>query len=207
MKRGLFITFEGMDGTGKSTQINLLKDRLAGEGHDVVLLREPGGTSISEKIREIILDNNNSEMCSTAEMMLYAAARAQLVEEVIKPALNSNKIVICDRFLDSSIAYQAFGRKLGDAVEVVNRFAINGTMPDLTIFLRAGVSLGAGRIKNREKDRIEMAPSDFHRRVYEGYAFLEREYPERIVGIDAEDSIENISKKIWDAVAGHREKL
>ena len=123
MSRGYFITFEGGDGSGKSTQIRLLEEHLREAGYDVVLTREPGGTAISEKIRELILDPANEEMDDMTEAFLYAAARAQLVSQLIKPALEEGKIVICDRFVDSSIAYQAFGRGLGDAVGVINTYA------------------------------------------------------------------------------------
>ena len=125
MSRGFFITFEGGDGSGKSTQIGILRDRLMEAGYDVILTREPGGTQISEKIRELILDPANSEMDDMTEAMLYAAARAQLVRQLIKPALTEGKVVICDRFVDSSIAYQGFGRGLGDAVGVINTYAVD----------------------------------------------------------------------------------
>ena len=125
MNRGYFITFEGGDGSGKSTQIGILRDSLIATGYDVVLTREPGGTAISEKIRELILDPENGEMDDMTEAFLYAAARAQLVRQLIKPALEEGKVVICDRFVDSSIAYQAYGRGLGDAVGVINTYAVD----------------------------------------------------------------------------------
>ena len=196
MKQGLFRTFEGGDGAGKSTQINLLADALKARGYEVVLTREPGGTPIGEKIREIILDKENGEMADMTEAMLYAAARAQIVSELIKPALATGKIVICDRFVDSSIAYQAFGRNLGDCVWGINQYAVDDCMPDLTILLKADPSIGSKRIDNREQDRIELASSDFHQRVYEGYLALEQAYPERIKGIDATGTIEDIAKAI-----------
>ncbi|MBQ5798030.1 MAG: dTMP kinase, partial [Firmicutes bacterium] len=125
-KRGLFITFEGPDGSGKTTQIHLLKEWLEAKGYQCVLSREPGGTIISEKIREIILDKEHKEMDSRAEALLYAAARAQHVAQVIEPALAAGTMVICDRFTDSSMAYQAYGRGLGDGVRVINEFATGG---------------------------------------------------------------------------------
>lgn len=196
----MFITFEGGDGSGKSTQITKLQNTLRKKGYDVLLTREPGGTLISERIRQLILDKNNREMMPVAEALLYAAARAQLVSQVIRPALEEGRIVICDRFLDSSTAYQGFGRQLGDAVNVINGFAIDGCMPDLTIFLKLDPEAGRGRIGSREKDRIEMEPDAFHRRVAEGYRWLEEHYPERILAVDASGSIEKIAATIEKAV-------
>ena len=196
MTRGYFITFEGGDGSGKSTQIALLRDWLVQAGYDVILTREPGGTRISEKIRELILDPDNQEMADMTEALLYAAARAQLVSQMIKPALEEGKVVICDRFVDSSIAYQAYGRGLGDAVGVINTYAVDGCMPDLTVLLRLDPEKGSSRIADREHDRIEQAPDAFHRKVYEGYLELEKNYPDRIVGIDASGTIDEIAEEI-----------
>ncbi len=196
MKQGYFITFEGGDGAGKSTQINILKDELTAAGYDVILTREPGGTQISEKIRELILDPANGEMDDMTEAFLYAAARAQIVRELIKPALAEGKVVICDRFVDSSIAYQAFGRGLGDAIGVINTYAVDGCMPDMTILLRLDPEKGSRRIADREHDRIEQASDAFHRKVYEGYLKLEEMYPDRIVGIDASGTINEIAEDI-----------
>lgn len=200
MTRGYFITFEGGDGSGKSTQIALLRDWLEHAGYDVILTREPGGTRISEKIRELILDPDNQEMADMTEALLYAAARAQLVSQMIKPALAEGKVVICDRFVDSSIAYQAYGRGLGDAVGVINTYAVDGCMPDLTILLRLDPEKGSSRIADREHDRIEQAPDAFHRKVYEGYLALEKAYPERIFGIDATGTIDEIAEEIRNRV-------
>ena len=196
MNRGFFITFEGGDGSGKSTQIGILRDRLTEAGYDVVLTREPGGTQISEKIRDLILDPANGEMDDMTEAMLYAAARAQLVRQLIKPALAEGKVVICDRFVDSSIAYQAYGRGLGDAVGVINTYAVDDCMPDLTILLKLDPERGSSRIAGREHDRIEQASDEFHRKVYEGYLKLEEMYPERILGIDAAGTIQEIAEEI-----------
>lgn len=196
MNRGFFITFEGGDGSGKSTQISILKESLIKKGYDVILTREPGGTDISEKIRELILDPENGEMEDITEAYLYAAARAQLVRQLIKPALEEGKVVICDRFVDSSIAYQGFGRDLGDAVGVINTYAVDDCMPDLTILLKLDPERGSSRIAGREHDRIEQASDEFHRKVYEGYLKLEEMYPERILGVDASGTIQEIAEEI-----------
>lgn len=206
MREGYFISFEGGDGSGKSTQIQILREFLEERGYDVILTREPGGTPISEKIRSIILDKANSEMDDMTEALLYAAARAQLVSQVIRPALEEGKVVICDRFVDSSMAYQAYARGLGDSVKSINAFAVGDCMPDLTILLKVNPQVGSSRIGNRERDRIELASIDFHKKVYEGYLQLEKLYPERIVGIDAADTIENISGIISERIAGLLER-
>ena len=202
MNNGLFITFEGGDGAGKSTQIDLLADHLRSRGCEVLLTREPGGTKISEKIRGVLLDPENREMAPVTEMMLYAAARAQLVAEVIKPALSEGKVVICERFLDSSLAYQSYGRDLGDAVLEVNQYAIDGCMPDVTIYLRVDPQIGRQRIQTRDQDRIESESERFHDRVHEGYEQLCLRYPDRITAIDAGGTIEEISQAIREEVTG-----
>ena len=136
MNKGCFITFEGIDGSGKSTQISLLEKKLRDAGYDVLLTREPGGTGIGEKIRSIILDPSNEEMDQMTEAYLYASSRAQLVRQVIVPAVNEGRIVICDRFIDSSIAYQAYGRQMGETIELLNSFAVGECLPDITFLLR-----------------------------------------------------------------------
>ena len=200
----MFITFEGGDGSGKSTQIEKLKCFLEQEGYQVLLTREPGGTQISEQVRQILLDPDNTKMSAITEMILYAAARAQLVEEVIRPALEQGTIVICDRFLDSSIAYQGYGRGLGDAVAEVNGIATGGLAPDLTIYLRLSPDKGRSRIKNREQDRIELESETFHDKVFQGYEALCRLHPDRIFTVDASQSIDTIAEKIKARV---REKI
>ncbi len=196
MKRGYFISFEGGDGSGKSTQIKLLKEYLENKGFNVILTREPGGTNIGEKIRNIILDPDNKEMDSMTEAMLYAASRAQHVAQVIKPAVDRGDIVICDRFVDSSIAYQGYGRGLGDSITIINSYAVAGYMPDFTFLLKLKPQAGSKRIEGREKDRIELEAVDFHQKVYDGYEALEKTYPDRIVGIDATGTIEEIKNII-----------
>lgn len=195
-QQGLFITFEGTDGSGKTTQIRLLQEWLQQRGYRCVLSREPGGTVISEKIREIILDKSHREMDARAEALLYAAARAQHVAQVIRPALAGGSMVICDRFTDSSIAYQAYGRGLGEDVAAINEFATGGLKPDVTFFLRLSPEMGQRRIEGRQQDRIEMEKMEFYRQVCRGYEELERREPKRIIGIEASDSIEAISAVI-----------
>lgn len=202
--KGKFITIEGTDGSGKSTQIELLMRYLQDKGLDVVFTREPGGTGISEKIREIILDINNKKMTGTTEALLYAAARSQHVEEKIIPAVNSGKIVICDRFVDSSIAYQGAARGLGaDMIMDINSFALHGIMPDLTLFFDLSPEKGILRKKNeRELDRLEAEKLEFHNKVYEGYKSLCGKYPERIQPINADQRVEDVFDNVRKAIDG-----
>ncbi len=206
MRRGLFITFEGPDGSGKTTQIDRLKAFIINKGYDAVLTREPGGTKIGEKIREIILDKNNTEMEYMTEALLYAAARAQHVSQVIKPALEEGKMVICDRFMDSSIAYQGFGRGLGDSVRVINEYAVNGCFPDITFLLKLDPEIGKIRIKVEDRDRLELEKLEYHKVVFRAYEELEKLYPERIIGIDANRSIDEISSEIQFHIEGLMDK-
>ena len=196
MKKGLFITMEGPDGSGKSTQIEEIKCFFEQRGDSVVLTREPGGTSIGEKIRTILLDRENKEMDPMTEAMLYAATRAQHVAQVIRPALKEGKHVICDRFLDSSIAYQGYGRGLGDCVSIINAYAVQDCMPDLTFLMKLKPEIGRKRIGENRQDRIEMETLDFHNQVFAGYEELELQFPERIVGIDASREVEEIREEI-----------
>ena len=196
MSNGYFISFEGVDGSGKSTQISKLKEYLEASGYEVVLSREPGGTDIGEQIRSVILDPNNQGMTAVTEALLYAASRAQHVHDVIAPAVEAGKVVICDRFVDSSIAYQQYGRKLGECVRIINGYAIDGCMPDLTFLLKVKPDVGGTRIGSREKDRIELENKSFHEAVYQGYESLQEEFSERIVGIDAARSVDEIFAEI-----------
>lgn len=198
MSKGLFITIEGPDGAGKSTQIIFVREFLEEKGYEVLLTREPGGTIIGEKIRDLILDKDHQEMSDVTEALLYAASRAQHVAELIIPAINGGKVVLCDRFVDSSIAYQGKGRGLGlESIRDINDFATIGLKPDLTIFLDIDPEIGLKRIKaTKELDRLEQEKLDFHRKVYEGYMELINMYPERIKVISANQSIEEISKEI-----------
>lgn len=196
MSRGLFITFEGTDGTGKSTQIEFAREYFESRGFNVLMSREPGGTSISEKLRDILLDKANGEMSPVTEMMIYAASRAQLVSEVIIPAVNDGTVVICDRFVDSSVAYQAFGRGLGDMVAEVNSYATTGLAPDITFFMDIDPEVGRSRIAGGELDRLEQEKSDFFRRVYDGYKSIAASDPGRVKTIDASGTVEEVRAAI-----------
>lgn len=199
---GLFITIEGPDGAGKSTQIELLKEYFKDRGKDIVITREPGGTEISEKIRDIILDNENTAMADTTEALLYAASRAQHVHQKISPALKEGKVVICDRFVHSSLVYQGIGRGLGvEEVKGINDFAIEGIKPDITLFFDISPEVALKRkTKNDKGDRLENEKVDFHQKVYEGYKQLIEKYPKEFTIIDATRSIEEIHKEIIKAL-------
>ena len=197
MTKGFFITFEGPDGSGKTTQIELLANYLRQKGYEVITTREPGGTPISEKIRNIILDPNNKEESGVTEALLYAASRAQHVAEKIKPALSAGKIVLCDRFMDSSLAYQAYARGLGEDVIAINMFAIQGCTPDLTLFLDLDPTIGQERQIARGKlDRLEQEGLIFQKKVYAGYQELIKKYPERFRVVNANREIKDIQNDI-----------
>ena len=195
-KKGIFISFEGPDASGKTTQLKLLEEHLRARGIDPLMTREPGGTAISEKIREVILDRENTEMLPVTEALLYAAARAQHVGQVIIPALEAGRVVISDRFLDSSIAYQGCGRGLGHMVREINRPATGGLEPDLTVLLSTDTSKMRQRRSEDQEDRMDAQKAEFHAEVMRAYLELAEEYPERIRVIDGEDTIENISARI-----------
>lgn len=199
---GLFITIEGGDGSGKSTQIDLLTTYFRDHGREVLLTREPGGTTISEKIRDIILDKENMEMADMTEALLYAASRAQHTVEYILPNIKSGKIVICDRYVDSSVVYQGHARGLGiDDVETINHYATLGTTPDLTILLDLPPEIGLARKKNQKAlDRLELQADSFHLKVNEGYKILAKRHEDRILSVDATMSIDDIHKVIVEAI-------
>ena len=200
--RGIFISVEGPDGAGKTTQIERLKEYLAGKGYEVLITREPGGTVISEAVRELLLDPKHKEMKPETELLLYAAARAQLVGEVIGPAIEAGKAVISDRFVDSSVVYQGIARELGvETVYEVNRPAIGEYMPDVTFLLDLPAEVGIARKKDQaELDRMEQESLDFHRKVAEGYRTLAKRDPERIKTIDATLPVDTIYDMIKDKV-------
>ncbi len=208
-KRGYFITSEGPEGAGKTTVMNLLGEQLTQEGYDVVMTREPGGIMISEKIRNIILDNKHTMMESRTEALLYAAARRQHLVEKVKPALEVGKIVICDRFIDSSLAYQGFARGIGvEEILAINKFAIGDTMPNKTILFDIEPSVGLARInahENREKNRLDVESLTFHEKVREGYLSLVDQYPERIDVIDASRSVDEVLKDVYQIVKSELE--
>ena len=196
--KGLFITLEGGDGAGKSTQIRNIERFFDEKGLVVVHTREPGGTPIGEKLRDILLDRENAEMDAVTEMLIYAASRAQHVRERILPALEEGKVVICDRFTDSSIAYQAYGRQLGEQVAEVNRRATGGLEPDITFWLDIDPYVGRERAGSEgELDRLETEKMDFHCRVRDGYRELTEKYPERIKRIDASKTIDEMRDDIY----------
>jgi dTMP kinase len=185
--KGIFITMEGPDGSGKTTQIDMLKEYLNDKGYDVLITRDPGGNAVSEAIRQVILNKDFTEMGYMTELLLYASARAQLVKENIKPALEAGTAVIADRFVDSSAVYQGIGRGLGiDTVYKVNEFALQGIMPDMTFLLDLDAETGIARKKNQaELDRMENETMEFHKKVVAGYRQLADMSPDRIVKIDA----------------------
>lgn len=199
---GCFITFEGVEGCGKSTQITLLWEYLVESGYDVIVTREPGGTPIAEAIRGVLLNPDHEAMGSTAELLLYAAARAQHVYEKIAPALAAGQVVLCDRFADSTTAYQGGGRGLpGDLLKTLNDIATGGVWPDCTLLIDVPVAVGLERARHRgRKDRIEQESIDFHERVREGFLALAAAEPARITTIPGEAPVEEVHQAICRAV-------
>lgn len=194
-KSGTFITFEGPDGAGKTTIINMVAKQLG----NVLLTREPGGIDIAEQIRRVILDKENTAMDPRTEALLYAAARRQHLIEKVKPALDAGKVVLCDRFVDSSLAYQGYARGLGiDEVWTINQFAIEDLMPELTIYFDIEPEIGLKRInknKGREINRLDLEDLEFHQQVREGYHQLLERFPNRIVKIDASGTMDVVYNK------------
>lgn len=186
MKRGKFITFEGCDGCGKSTQLRLWSDYLTKTGVPHIFTREPGGGKISEAIREILLNGKNAEMTDECEALLYAAARTQHLSDRVEPALKEGKLVVCDRYVDSSLAYQAYARGLGvDLISKINSFALEKYPPDVTVFIDLTPEEAFARKHGAdENDRLEQAGMAFHKRVYEGYLAVAKTYPERVVCVN-----------------------
>ena len=197
--QGIFITFEGPEGAGKTTVIRKLEAELKERGIDAILTREPGGIQISEDIRSIILDPKNTAMDSRTEALLYAAARRQHLIEKVVPALERGAVVLCDRFIDSSLAYQGHARGLGiEEVWTINQFAIQSLMPDATIYLDIDPEAGLKRIQahnGREVNRLDLEAVEFHQKVREGYQLLLERFPERIISIDAAGTLEEVSDK------------
>ncbi|MBV9746693.1 MAG: dTMP kinase [Acidobacteriia bacterium] len=208
MVEGLFITFEGMDGSGKTTQMRRLASRLRGQGRAVVETTEPGGTAIGQKIRQILLDEKNQELSATAELLLYFASRAQNVDEVILPALRRKEIVLSDRFTDSTLAYQGCARGLGaETVLALDRIACRGLRPDLTLWLDIGVetSLARARTRNTEtgsaETRMDEQSIEFHHKVYQAYQALANQEPQRMRRIPADATVDEVERRIWEAAA------
>ena len=208
--RGLFISFEGLDGSGKTTQMRRLAKRLRAHGHVVLETVEPGGTEIGGKIRQVLLDAANQELSPTAELLLYFASRAQNVDERIGPALRRCEIVLADRFTDSTLVYQGCGRGIGaETVLALDRVACRGLKPDLTLLVDIDVETSLARARARNaaqpagETRMDEQSLEFHRKVYEAYQALAAGEPERIRRIDGRAAIEEIELAIWDMVSAH----
>jgi dTMP kinase len=208
VNKGLFITFEGTEGCGKSTQVELLARRLRALGHRVRTLREPGGTPIGEEIRHTLKHSkNNAAMTAEAELLLMNASRAQLVREVIRPALAAGEIVVCDRFYDSTTAYQGHGRQLDlEKVKTVIDFAVGETKPNLTLFLHVPAEVSAERLRSRQtslkfvRDRIEEADQKFFERVAHGFGVIAAAEPQRVKFINGAQPLDVVCEKIWEIV-------
>lgn len=213
---GCFITFEGIEGCGKTTQIKLLEQHLTAHDYKVRLTREPGGCSIADKIRAILLDAANSAMTPSAELLLYAAARSQHVEEVIKPALAADYIVLCDRFTDATIAYQGYGRGLDlGAIDYLNQMATSGLRPQLTVLLDCPVEVGLNRAMARingmgtgsREERFELESTLFHQKVRDGYLKLAAAEPGRYLVIDGKNGVEETQEAVYKAVSSRLNRI
>ena len=207
MASGRFITFEGGEGCGKSTQIRLLAERLRAAGKEVLLTREPGGTALAEKIRALVREESDDPPNSRAETLLFIASRAQVVENVIRPALASGTWVLCDRFADSTFAYQGYGRGLDlDELKRINSFATGGLVPDRTILLNVSPEVSAKRMRAREAatntdaDRMEKAGDSFHSRLRQGFLELAAAEPDRFAVIQANGSVEEVEEAVWNSI-------
>lgn len=201
----MFITFEGPEGSGKSSQIGLLADFLTQQGFSVVTTREPGGTAIGDQIRQVLHDVANTAMSSTAELLLYSASRAQLVNELVRPALAAGQVVLCDRYADSTLAYQGYGRHLNLAdLQTVTQFATGGLKPDLTLLLDIDVERGLARRRDggEEMNRLDLERVSFHQRVRDGYHHLAQEEPERWVIVNADRPVTAVQAELQEIVMG-----
>lgn len=199
MHKGLFITFEGADGCGKTTQMKLLAEYLTNSGRDVLLTREPGGKGLGEKVREILL-NYDGDVSDRCESFLFLADRAQNIDIIVNPAVKEGKIVLCDRHIDSTVAYQGYGRGLDiERINMLNNLATNGKKPDLTFVFDIDVETSMQRV-GKEKDRMESAGKEFHNRVRFGYLELAKQEPDRIKVLDATRSIEEIHDDVIDVI-------
>ncbi len=203
LKKGIFISFEGIEGSGKTTQARRLSEILIEKGYDVILTQEPGGTAIGNRIREILLNVDHKEMSYTTELLLYNAARAQHLSEKIIPALNEGKIVITDRFTDSTIAYQGYGRGIDiQLIMSINNIATQGVKPNITILFDLDVETGLKRNKGINKvDRLELEDVEFHKKVREGYLQIANAEPERVKVVDASIPFEQVSAKVLEIIS------
>lgn len=210
MEQEMFITFEGPEGAGKTTILNKLSDILKQKGYKVLQTREPGGISISEQIREVLLNKDNVSMDERTEALLYAAARRQHLVEKVLPALEEGYMVLCDRFIDSSLAYQGYARGLGvDEVYQINRFAIGETMPNLTLYFDIDPKEGLARIQSneeREVNRLDLEKLSFHEKVREGYLKLVDRFPERIKVVDASASVDEVLDNALEVIQAYIQK-
>ena len=204
MKKAKFITFEGPDGSGKTTVSKAVTERLLTEGYAIRYTREPGGSNIAEQIRDVILDPKNTEMDARTEALLYAASRRQHLVDIILPALESGTHVISDRFIDSSLAYQGCGRNIGiEEVYSINQFAIDKYMPDKTIYLDLDAEVGLSRIQGREfLDRLDQESVDFHERVFQGYQEVLEKYKDRFIIVNASRSVEEVIEEAYQVTKG-----
>ena len=204
----MFITFEGIDNSGKSTQAKLLVQRFEQQGEMVIFLREPGGTAVSEQVRTILLDKAHLDLTDTAELLLFSAARSQLVNEIIIPGLDQGKVVVCDRFYDSTTAYQGYGRGLNlDHVRLINKLATSGLSPDLTFIVEIPVEEIQVRRKRARgsPDRMESSGTQFYRKVVEGYRTIAQGEPKRCVLLDGLQPVATIHEKVWSIIQQRRD--
>lgn len=208
LKKGIFISLEGIEGTGKTTQARLLSERLVEKGYEVILTQEPGGTVIGNRIREILLLPEHKEMSYMTELLLYNAARAQHLSEKIIPALNQGKVVITDRFTDSTVAYQGYGRGIDiQLIMSINNIATGGIKPHLTILFDLDVEVGLKRNRGINKvDRLELEDIEFHKKVREGYLKIAEAEPDRIKTVDASLPLKDVSENVWEIVRWRLEK-
>ena len=206
--RGYLISFEGSEGSGKTTQVQRLAERFEKHNFEVLVTREPGGTAIGEEIRRILMHSEvGSNMKPETELLLFAASRAQLVREVIQPAVKAGKVVLCDRFLDSTTVYQGVGRRIAsEPVSMINHFAVGDLMPDITVILDLPAEIGLERARRRARelpDRMEQENIEFYRKVREGYLVLAKALPGRFVVVDASKSVEEVEESIWEGLRKH----
>lgn len=207
MRKGYFITIEGGEGAGKTTVFNELENRIKQKGHQVVRTREPGGVHLAEQIRDILLHTKEIDMDDRTEALLYAAARREHLVKKVIPALEKGAIVLCDRFVDSSLAYQGYARGIGiEAVRAINEFAIEDYMPDLTLYFSVEPEVGLARVKKdqvRDWNRLDQEKLAFHKRVETGYNLINKEAKDRVEVIDANQSMENVIEDTWKIVEKH----